>query len=132
MFESAMAEAGSVSYRARFRLQRWLAPAVEVLMPDAVGSNPTVRVDGLAVALAPVEGDARRFRVPLPDGTSGRPAVLDVQYALPGARLVFGETLYQPPRLGAAAYSGPVKWLVTEPADAAPLLFSNRGRAELR
>ena len=134
LIEAGMTDDGSVSYRARFRLQRWLAPAVEVVLPDAVGPNPTARVDGLTAALVPVgEGDGgRRFRVALPDGTAGRGAVLEVQYTLPGSRHVLGETVYQPPRIASAAYAGGARWLITEPADAAPLLFSGRARADLR
>src|SRR5262249_36557508 len=45
---------------------------------------------------------------------------------------VLSETVYQPPRLSATAHVGPTRWLIAEPADVAPLLFSNRGRAELR
>ena len=134
LIEAGMTDDGSVSYRARFRLQRWLTPAVEVWLPHAVGPNPTARLDGAITALLPVgEGDgARRFRVSLPEGTAGRAAVLDVQYALPGSRHVLGETVYQPPRLVSAAYSGPTRWFITEPADAAPLLFSGRAKTELR
>ena len=134
LIEAGMTDDGSVSYRARFRLQRWLAPAVEVLLPDAVGPNPTARVDGLTAALVPAgESDGgRRFRVALPDGAAGRGAVLEVQYTLPGSRHVLGETVYQPPKLASAAYAGGARWLITEPADAAPLLISGRARADLR
>ncbi len=132
LIEAGMAEDGSVSYRARFRLARWLTPAVEVVLPDAAGPNPTARVDGLSVALVPTGEGEKRFRVQLPDAALGRAAVLDVQYTLPGTRHALGETVYRPPQLIAAAHAGPTKWLVTEPADATPLLFSNRGRAELR
>ncbi|QJW97605.1 hypothetical protein FTUN_5180 [Frigoriglobus tundricola] len=131
LIEAGMTEDGSVGYRARFHLLRWLTPAADVLLPDPVGPNPTAHVDGKTAALVPVgpADGARRFRVALPDGT-GHAAVLEVQYALPGPRHVLGQTVYQPPRLAAAAYSGPTRWLVTEPADAAPLLSSG-ARPEL-
>jgi hypothetical protein len=58
--------------------------------------------------------------------------VLELQYSLPGSRQVLGETVYQPPRVTFAAYSGPVRWLVTEASGSAPLLFSDRARPELR
>jgi hypothetical protein len=134
LIEAGMTEDGSVSYRARFRLQRWLTPAVEVWLPQTVGPNLTARVDGATAALVPAGGGdgVRRFRVALPDRSTGRAVVLDVQYALPGSRHVVGETIYQPPRLASTAYSGLTRWFITEPADAAPLLFSGRSRAELR
>jgi len=131
LIEAGMTEDGSVGYRARFRLLRWLTPAVDVLLPESVGPNPTARLDKDTAALVPVSsGDGvRRFRVALLEG-AGRATVLEVQYTLPGPRHVLGETVYQPPRIASAAYSGPTRWLVTEPADAAPLLSSG-ARAEL-
>jgi hypothetical protein len=134
LVEAGTTEDGSVSYRARFRFQRWLTPAADVWLPDAVGPNPTARVDGVIAPLAPLrEGEGGRwFRVTLPEGATGRAAVLDLQYAAPGGRRVFGETAYQPPRIASAAFTGPTRWLVTEPADAAPLVFSGRAAPELR
>jgi hypothetical protein len=135
LVESGMLEDGSVSYRARFRLQLYLTPAVEVALPDAIGPNPTARVDGALAGLAPVgngNGDGtRRFRVTLPEGTA-RATVLELNYTLPGSRHVVGETTYQPPVLASAVYTGGMRWLITEPTDAAPLLLSNSGRAEMR
>ena len=134
LIEAGATEDGAVNYRARFRLARWLAPAIEVWLPGAIGPNPTARIDGTGAALVPV-GDAdggRRFRVNLPDVPGGRVTVLEVQYALPGSRQVLGETAYQPPRVLSAAYSGPVRWLVTEASGSAPFLFSDRARPELR
>jgi hypothetical protein len=129
LIEAAPAEDGAVSYRARFRLGRWLTPAAELLLPDGAG-EPAVQVDGLAAL--PADAGGGRYRIPLPDGAAGRAVVLDVRYTRPGARAAFGETTYHPPRVAAAAYAGPVRWLITEPTDSAPLLLSNRGRAELR
>ncbi len=134
LVEAGTTDDGAVGYRARFRLARWLAPAVEVWLPGAIGPNPTARIDGAGAALVPVgEADGgRRFRVTLPDLPAGRAAVLELRYTLPGSRQVFGATTYQPPRVLSAAYSGPVRWLVTEASGAAPLLFADRTRAELR
>ncbi len=134
LIEAGATEDGAVSYRARFRLARWLAPAVEVWLPGAIGPNPTARIDGVTAALQPVgEVDGgHRFRVNLPDVPPGRGAVLELRYTLPGSRQVLGETNYQPPRVMSAAYSGPVRWLITEASGAAPLLFSDRARPELR
>ncbi len=134
LVEAGTTEDGAVSYRARFRLSRWLAPAIEVWLPGAIGPNPTARIDGVGALLQPIgEADGgRRFRVSLPDVLAGRSAVLELQYTLPGSRQVLGETVYQPPRLTSAAYSGPVRWLITEASGSAPLLFSDRARPELR
>jgi hypothetical protein len=127
-----MTEDGSVGYRARFRLQLSLVPVVEIALPESVGPNPTARVDGALAGMVPVEGGgAGRYRVTLPGGVA-RATVLELNYALPGSRHALGETVYQPPVLASAAYLGPVRWHITEPADAAPLLLSNRGRAEMR
>ena len=137
LIEAGMTEDGSVGYRARFRLRRWLVPAVEVLLPETVGPNPVARIDGVTAALVPIgESDsdgARRFRVSLPEGAQPTaPRCWKCSDALPGVRHGFGETVYQPPRIASAAYSGPTRWLITEPADAAPLQFSARARAEIR
>jgi hypothetical protein len=134
LIEAGMNDDGSVGYRARFRLLRWLTPAVEVSLPDAVGPNPTARLDGVIAALVPVgAGDGfRQFRVALPDGANGRTVILDVQYTLPGTRHTFGETTYEPPRITGAAHAGATRWLITEPGDAAPLQFSGRAKAEIR
>ncbi|MCI0705406.1 MAG: hypothetical protein L0241_30465 [Planctomycetia bacterium] len=127
-------EDGATGYRARFRLQRWLTPGVELWLPGSLaGPNPTARVDGQRVDLQPL-GEAeggRKFRVMLPEGTTGRAVVLEVRYHLSGPRQAIGEAIYSPPRLIASAYSGPVRWLITEPADAAPLLLSGRARPEI-
>jgi hypothetical protein len=132
LIEAGMLEDGSVGYRARFRLQLYLTPAVEVILPDAVGPNPTARVDGVLAALVPVGGGdgSRRFRVTLPEGAT-RATVLEVNYTLPGSRHAFGETVYQPPLLASAVSTGGTRWIVTEPSHSAPLLLSNRGRAEM-
>ncbi len=134
LIEAGTTEDGAVSYRARFRLSRWLAPAVEVWLPGAIGPNPTARIDGVGAALQPVgEADGgRRFHVNLPDVPGGRGLVLELQYTLPGSRQVLSETVYQPPRLTSAVYQGSVRWLVTEASGSAPLLFSDRARPELR
>lgn len=133
LIEAGMLEDGSVNYRARFRLQLYLTPAVEVALPDAVGPNPVARVDGVLAPMVPIDAGegSRRFRVMLPDGAV-RANVLELNYTLPGTRHAFGETAYQPPLLTSASYIGGTRWLVTEPTDAAPLLFSNRGHAEMR
>lgn len=133
LIEAGMLDDGSVGYRARFRLQLCLAPAVEVLLPEAVGPNPVARVDGALAPLVPAgESDgARRFRVTLPGGAN-RATVLEVNYTLPGTRQALGETLYRPPVIASAAHTGGVRWLVAEPGDAAPLFLGARGRAEMR
>ncbi|AMV23088.1 hypothetical protein VT84_01660 [Gemmata sp. SH-PL17] len=134
LVEAGATEDGAVSYRARFRLSRWLAPAIEVWLPGAIGPNPTARIDGTGTALVPAgEADGRhRFRVNLPEISGVRAVVLELQYTLPGSRSVLGETAYQPPRIFSAAHSGPVRWLVTEASGSAPFLFSDRARPELR
>jgi hypothetical protein len=129
LIEAGPTEAGSIGYRARFRLERWLTPAVELWLPD--GAAATATVDGATAGLVPAgEGDGNRFRVALPEGAPGRTVVLEVGYALPGPRGAFGDTAYVPPRVIGAAYAG-VRWLVTEPAGTAPLVFSG-GRADPR
>lgn len=134
LVEAGATEDGGVSYRARFRLARSLHPAVEVWLPALSGPNPVARLDGLTAPLVPA-GDSdggSLYRVTLPELPPGRAAVLELQYTLPGARQVVGETVYQPPRVTSAAYSGPVRWLITEAPGSAPLLLSARAKAELR
>ncbi len=133
LIEAGMLEDGSVGYRGRFRLQLSLTPAVEILLPETLGPNPLARVDGAQAPLVPISegGGVRRFRVMLPGGAN-RATVLEVSYTLPGTRHTIGETLYRPPVLSSAVYASGVRWLISEPGDAAPLLVSVRGRAAMR
>jgi hypothetical protein len=121
---------GPIGYRARFRIERWLTPAVEVGLP--AGAAVTATLDGAAAPVVPVgEGDGgARYRVALPEAAPGRTVVLELLYTLPGLRGAFADTLYTPPRLAGAAFAG-VRWLVTEPPGSAPLVLSG-GRTELR
>lgn len=133
LIEAGMTEDGSVSYRARFWLQLYLTPAIDVILPVSIGSNPTARVDGVLAGLVPAgeSESGRRFRITLPSGAM-RANVLELNYTLSGSRFVFGETVYRPPLLASAAYIGPVRWLIAEPADAVPLVFNNHGHVEMR
>lgn len=132
LVEAAMTDDGSVAYRARFRLLRWLVPAAELELPEGAPGPPAVRLDGAAAPAVPVPGAPARVRVPLPEGAPGRAAVLDVQYAVAGTRHALGETVYRPARLAGATFAGPVRWLITEPGTAAPLVLAPNGRAEVR
>jgi hypothetical protein len=131
LIEAGATADGSTGYRARFRLERWLAPSVEVWLPDAAGTV-TATVEGRSAGLDPVgAGDGgKRFRVVLPEGAPGRTVVLELQYTLPGAVGAFSERTYVPPRLTGATYLS-TRWLVTEPADAAPLVLCG-GRVDVR
>jgi hypothetical protein len=132
LIEAGPAEDGSIGYRARFRLERWLSPGVEFWLPDSAAGTATATIDGASVGLVPVGRDEgrTRFRVPLPEGAPGRTATLEVLYAMPTTRSAFGATTYVPPQMIGAAF-GATRWLVTEPADSAPLLRWG-GRADLR
>jgi hypothetical protein len=133
LIEAGLQDDGLVAYRARFRLQLYLTPAVEVILPETVGPNPVALVDGVKAGLVPIDtGEgSRRFRVMLPEGAV-RASVLELQYTLPGTRQVFSETVYQPPVLVSAVYTGGTRWIILEPSDAVPLVLSHRGRAEMR
>lgn len=128
LIEAVPTDDGGTAYRARFRLSRWLVPALEFELPDGAGA-PLARFDSAAVPLVPA--GANRYRAALPE-SAGRALVFDVQYSVPGARSAAGETAYRPPVLAGATFVGPVRWLVTEPASAAALVTRANGRAELR
>lgn len=104
---------GTVSYRARFLLRRWLRPSVEVRLPNPLaGPNPEFLRDGQRlepVALSATD-DERAFRVPLPASRPGATAVLEVRYQLPVARGPAGDVVYRPPVLPGVAFVGPVQW----------------------
>ena len=113
-------------------------PASTLLDSDCGSAVPGVswpESDGRGIGAGRIGADQpgrwlRRFRVTLPE-SAARSAVLELSYTLPGSRHVFGETVYQPPLLAATSYTGPIRWLITEPSDAAPLWFGNHGRAEI-
>jgi hypothetical protein len=128
LIEAAPTDDGGTAYRARFRLARWLVSALEFDLPDGA-TAVSARADGAAAPLVPA--GPLRYRVALPEST-GRALALEVQYAVPGARAAVGETAYRPPVLAGATFGGPVRWFVTEPASAAPLVLRPNGRAELR
>lgn len=134
LIEAGLAEDGFVHYRARFRLPFYLVSTVEVLLPEKVATNPVVRIDGLVTSLTPVGGDEttgrRRYRLTLPEGP-GRACILEITYATPGSRRAIGETRYEPPELPFAAYTGPVRWLIAEPSDSAPLVFGEQSLPEI-
>jgi hypothetical protein len=122
-------DTGPTSYQARFLLRRWLTGSVEVRLPGPLaGSTPEVLLDGRTVGVAPTadpaDPAARVFRVPLPETRPGRAptAVLEVRYQLPANRGPWGDVLYLPPRLPAAAFAEPVRWHVTGPPGTLPLL----------
>jgi hypothetical protein len=124
---------GAIDYRARFLVRRWLAPSVEVRLPGPLaGPNPEFRLDGLKVNATPVPdagGVERAFRIPLP--APGKAVAVEVRYQLPAAPGRVAEAVYLPPLLPTAAFTGPVRWQVTLPTGAVPLLTGG-GTAEFR
>ena len=124
---------GATEYRARFLLRRWLAPAVEIRLPGPLaGANPEFRLDGMKVNATPLPdtgGVERAFRVPLP--APGKPVAVEVRYQVPAMQGRTGEAVYLPPILPVAAFTGPVRWQVTLPTGALPLLTAG-GTAEFR
>ena len=115
-------ETTEATYRARFVIRRWLAPAVEVRLPGPLaGPAPEFLRDGKKVDPTPVPGTSgadRLFRVPLPEPRPGLVTVVEVRYQLPAGR---GDSTYHPPLLPSAAFAGPVRWQVSVPAGAVPL-----------
>ncbi len=126
-------EDGATRYRARFLLRRWLTPAIEVGLPGPLaGPTPEFLRDGQKVEASPVPDagtGARTFRIPLPEPRPGRTAVIEVRYQLPAAR--GADSAYQPPLLPSAAFAGPVRWQVSVPPGALPLLTTG-ATAEFR
>ena len=124
---------GATRYRARFLLRRWLAPAIEVRLPEPLtGPTPEFLRDGQKIEATPVPDAAngeRAFRIPLPEPRPGRTAIIEVRYQLPAARGM--DSAYQPPLLSAAAFAGPVLWQATVPPGELPLLASG-ATAEFR
>jgi hypothetical protein len=124
---------GTVSYRARFLLRRWLRQTVEVRLPTPLaGPNPEFLRDGQRVDAIPLPGgEERAFRLPLPPARMGATTVIEVRYQLPISRGRAGELLYQPPTLPSVAFAGPIRWQVTVPPGSTPLLAAG-ATAEFR
>lgn len=123
LIQAWLADDGTIRYRARFLVRRWLAPAIEIRLPELMtGSSPEFlrddqRIDGVPV----VEPDGTRaFRVPLPEARPGRTTLVEIRYQLPAGS--DGDTEYRPPLLPPAAFAGPVRWIVTVPNAWVPLL----------
>jgi hypothetical protein len=128
----AAAGGGATEYRARFLIRRWLAASIDIRLPGPLaGPNPEFRLDGLRANATPLPGAGgeRTFRVSLP--APGKAVAVEVRYQLPSAPGRTGDAVYLPPLLPAAAFTGPVRWQVTLPAGAVPLLTSG-GTAEFR
>lgn len=125
-------DADAISYRARFRLRRWLVPAVEVQLPvGLVGMIPEFFRDDEKLADAVPLSESGAFRVPLPEPRPGRTTIIEVRYRLPANRLAAGATEYLPPRLPAAGFLGPVRWQVMLGSGSVPLLVGG-ATAELQ
>jgi hypothetical protein len=128
------ADDGTVSYRARFLLRRWLRPSVEIRLPSPLaGPNPEFLRDGQRVDATAIPGseDERTFRIPLPPARPGATTVIEVRYQLPVSRGRAGELVYHPPTLPGVAFAGPIRWQVTVPHGNTPLLASG-ATAEFR
>ena len=120
----------STEYLARFMVRRWLAPSMEFRIPGTFAApNPEFRIDGLKVNGIPVpdsNGD-RAYRIPLP--APGKPVAIEVRYQLPATSGRVGKVVYQPPLLNNAMITGRLRWQVTLPSGATPLL-SGGGNSE--
>lgn len=130
LIQTVAAADGTVTYRARFLLKRWLTDSVELRLPGpTVGPAPEILIDDPprkagAVPVADSGGD-RVFLVALPGAKPGRAVVLEVRYQLPG------DSLHVPPR-PKAAFAGPVRWQFTPPPGSVPLVVGDGGAAEQR
>ncbi len=128
------ADDGTVSYRARFLLRRWLRPSVEVRLPSPLaGPNPEFLRDGQrveAVSIVTTE-DERTFRIPLPAARPGATTIIEIRYQLPLSRGRAGEVLYYPPTLPGVAFAGPIRWQAMVPHGLTPLLTAGAS-AEFR
>jgi len=121
------AEDGTVSYRARFVLRRWLRPSVEIRLPGTLaGPNPEFLRDGqrLEATLISSTEHERAFRVPLPPSRPGATTVIEVRYQLALPRARTGELIYSPPILPGVAFAGPVRWQATVPDGNSPFLMA--------
>lgn len=121
-------EDGATHYRARFLIQKWLGPAIEVRLPIAsVASTCEFLADGLRIAditpIADIPGKNRVFRVHL-DTFVGKSVLLEVRYQLPVDRGEIGEEVYIPAQISNASYATPIRWLITVPHGMIPLLTS--------
>ena len=123
---------GATRYRARFLLNRWLAPVLEVRLPGPLaGPTPEFLRDGLKIepTRAVDAAGGRVYHVPLPESRPGRTSIIEVRYQISPGRGV--DSTFHPPQLPTAAFAGTHRWHVTVPQDSVPLL-ANGATAELR
>ena len=74
LIQAWLADDGTIRYRARFLVRRWLAPAIEIRLPELLaGSSPEFLRDDQRIDAAQVieSNGTRAFRIPLPEARSG-------------------------------------------------------------
>jgi hypothetical protein len=124
LVQAWVGDEGICRYRTRFHLNHWFTQSLDVRLP-AGSSSPDFFWDGLKVdaALLAEPGNEKVYRLPLPDGRSGRTVMIEVRYQLSVVRKELGEVEFVPPRLDNTAYAGPVRWQISFPTGTLPLLI---------
>ena len=123
LIRAHVGEDGVTRYIARFWLDKWLVPAVEVRLPGPLtGASPEFYQDGVRIAnvASVLDSTERAFRVPLEPKTGK--SVLEIRYQLPPAPEAIGEQVCSPPTLPNATFAKPIHWRVTVSSGVIPLL----------
>jgi hypothetical protein len=123
-------ESGQQSYRARLLVSQIASPWLDVELPAALfRPNPpelAVLLNGKAAVWRPIDeagketAVSRMARVQVPADLTGKPLILEVDYALLPGRAVL-QTVLQAPQLRGDPSAAPVRWQVVLPPSWVPL-----------
>jgi hypothetical protein len=107
-------EEGTLRYRARFRLRRWLTRSLNLELPVSNGLSTEFFLDGRRVeplTLYRTEHGTSLYQLPLPEHRVAARLLLEVRYVLPSPSA--WQTVLLPPILSDTAWDGPTWWQVT-------------------
>jgi hypothetical protein len=107
-------EDGSLRYRARFRLRRWLTRSLTLELPTSTTLSTEFLLDGRRIeplALRTTEQGTALYQLPLPAYRAASRLLLEVRYVLSSESL--WRTVLVPPVLSGTAWDGPTWWRVT-------------------
>lgn len=124
LIQAWVGEEGTLRYRARFRLRRWLTRSLNLELPALNGPHPEFFVDGRRlepVTFQRTEQGTYVYQLPLPEPRLATRLLVEVRYVLPAPSN--WQTILLPPLLSNTAWDGPTWWHVALPGGTLPLLY---------